>query len=525
MRLFPLFGPVLLGGCLVGSADATFDSDNDEGDPEEPRGSFGVIETPRHGDVVSGDTARTAIAFSGVHESPDYEIELQLLEDPNDLDSWITAAVAVTGSEPDGESLYAWSAVIDPAFDGDLTRWPQGGLLRLRARGEQGELLTRLYARPECSDTDPIRDRAAACGDVVDSGLVVVSPVAGLADDPLERPGFLLDKGVGTPDETDAYYLAINAPLTADDFRTRFGFDPATDVVATYFNRGDLATGREVRCRPFTENGVTGVACLTGNYGFFSGDENLALDQAIEGTESGVSTGAFALVAMVYVPPITDPNSVQFMVYGAGGQLVNEAELDTHGDNPSIPQNCINCHGSNATYDPATSSVIGARFLPFDPGAFGFSSEDGYTRADQAEPIRLLNQIVSEAGLSAGSRELLDGWYGGSLDIENTAADTSFVPEGWRGSIRSIETYANVIAPYCRACHASRGEGDQGERLDFTAYDEILAPLIGQAVCGVRGEPASHRMPSAQAVARELWSGPARAYLVDLFDVPGSCAP
>lgn len=486
-----------------------------------------MVTTPRHGDVISGDTSRTAIAFTGFHEQPDYEIELQVLEDPSDLDSWIPLAVAVTGDEVDDETqLYPFAATLDPVADGAVSRWPQGGLLRVRAVGAGGEVLTRLYGDGACGEGE-IRELATSCGDVVDRGLIVVSPASGIADDPRERPAYLLDKGVGSPAETDEYYLAIDAPLTAGDFRVRYGFDAATDVVATYFNAGDLSTGREVRCRRFVENQVEGVACLTGNYGFFSADRNLALAQAIEGTESEVSAGAFALVAMVFVPPITAPNSVRFMVYGGNGQLVNEAELDTFGDNPSIPQNCINCHGSDATYDPDANAVTGARFLPFDVDAFDFAATEGYTLEDQSEPIRQLNQLVYDAGLAIGSIELIDGWYGENLAAPGTAADTDFVPDGWGDSLRASETYSQVVAPYCRGCHASREQDGARDPLDFTTLDQMqtLGPLIGLVVCGNGGDPASHRMPSAQAVTRRFWSGPARAYLADLFDLPGSCEP
>jgi hypothetical protein len=65
---------------------------------------------------------------------------------------------------------------------------------------------------------------------------------------------------------------------------------------------------------------------------------------------------------MVYDPP-TAPNAVKFMVFNAAGALLTPAQLDTRGDNTSIPNNRINCHGSDG-YDAATHSVIGARFPP-----------------------------------------------------------------------------------------------------------------------------------------------------------------
>jgi hypothetical protein len=262
------------------------------------------------------------------------------------------------------------------------------------------------------------------------------------------------------------------------------------------------------------------VACYSSNYGEFGGDPEIALTAAILGTESGESTGAFASVCMVFRPPLTAPNSVQFIVYGPDGTLLNEAPLDTKGDNPSIPQNCIGCHGIKATYDASTNAVNGARFLPFDPGAFRFSEQAGYTRADQEENIRALNDAIRSAALSAAALEFVEGLYAGDPTVEGTVADESFVPRGWRNTARDAAVYRNAIGPYCRACHGSH-DADRG--LDFASADatrDLWGGTLGPLLCG-----DSHGMPNAEQVMKRFWASPARAYLASHYNFAGACAP
>ncbi len=515
-------GP-LVAGCQVGDATPI-----DTGAEDEPPAELGVILEPRHGDVLAGQTDQLRVEVRGVHTQPGQVIEIQIPDAANDLTRWSTLGVAVTADDPgeDGE-LYEWSATVTPG-----SAWVQGGLLRMRAVDEAGAVLARLYhGAGDCFAAvpgDSLADEIARCGgDNPDTGLILSSPVTDLADarSALE---FLTSKGIGTPAETAEYYATIAAPTTVAAFRARFGFDPTSDPVATYYNLGDLATGREVRCRPYAIASGNGVACLTSNYGGFSTDVDDSIRRAIAGTETDVSTGAFATVAMIYKAPITSPNSVQFVVYGPDGTLANEAGLDTHGDNKSIPHNCLNCHGSGATYDATTNQVRGARFLPLDPLGFQFSDLPGYTRADQEENVRRLNETIYTAGLTVGQLETIDGMYGAALSVPGTAADVEFLPPGWSGSAVEQNTYSHAVAPFCRACHTSRESGGGGrDPIDFTtsAGTRPLAQVIGNVVCGTPSSGASHAMPNAQAVVRRFWAGPARAYLVDYLGLATSCAP
>src|SRR5690606_29820171 len=291
----------------------------------------------------------------------------------------------------------------------------------------------------------PWRGLAELCGLQLASGAVIVSP-APSPGEAADRPLCLDRKGAITPEETLEYYAEIDAPATVDDFKERYGFGGPGAVSATYFNRGDLGIGREMHCTRFAAEGGAGLACLVANYGELGGSEALAIEETVDGAESGAHLGSFATVAMVYTPPISAPNAVQFLVYGPdGGALVSEAPLDTREDNVSIPNNCLNCHGSNSSYDAASNRVIGARFLPFDTAAFSYADLPGFRLAEQQEAFRRLNQMVAEAGASAGVRELVDGMYGGSVVTVGVPQDAAFVPPAWSASAEQSATYRHAV--------------------------------------------------------------------------------
>jgi hypothetical protein len=247
------------------------------------------------------------------------------------------------------------------------------------------------------------------------------------------------------------------------------------------------------------------VACYVSNYGTFGGDRHVALDAAV------ARTGAFATVAMVYRPPATAPNSVQFMVYGANGALANQAQLDQYGDNVSIPNNCLNCHGG-ARYDATTNSVTGARFLPFDTSAFDFADRPGLRDVDQAASFRALDQLVAMTEPTPALRELIDGW----------ATSPQFVAAGWSANIVERKVYTEVVAVACRSCHTSLGGA-----ADFSTAQsfQLVRDSIADSLCGPSGSVTAHDMPSAEIPLRRLWTTSARAYLIDYLDIKGACEP
>lgn len=461
-----------------------------------PDGTFGVLAQPRLGTVIDGPTASASLTFAGVHQRPRYEIAIQVY-----TGAWTTVATATTDSAPSSTdpSVYEWQVITSPA-QLSPSRWPQGGLLRVRAVGADGEVLAGLFHdADDCLDEhDTWTARVASCGNTFENGIVVVSPsdVAGSA----ARPRFLDRAGSIDAAETGEYYETIDAPLTVTDFHTRFGITELSPA-SIYYNAADLGIGREMRCQAQPDGGV---ACAVGNYGRFGGSEREALDAAVD------ARGAFATVAMVYRPPLGAPNSVQFMVYGANGGLVTEAQLDTVGDNVAIPNNCLNCHGTNARYDAATNQVTGASFLPFDPEALVFSTRAGFTKREQAPAVAQLNAAITPA-TSRTNRALIDGWY---PDGPGGPA-RSFVPDGWTGSPLERKVYEHVIAANCRNCHAAR-EDDLG----FATAVQFRGrrASIARSVCETRD------MPNAQVPLQQLWNSPARAYLAAFLDID-TCNP
>jgi hypothetical protein len=466
-------------------------------EPEDvPTGTFGVLAQPRLGTVIEGPTTSASITFAGVHERPSYSIAIQIY-----TGEWVTIAETTTGDQPSSTdpSVFEWQVIAAPAQLAP-SRWPQGGLLRVRAVGGDGEVLAGLFHDADaCLDENLTwLDRADYCGGTFERGIVLVSP-ADVANAPT-RPRFLDRIGWIDPTETAQYYQTIAAPLTLTDFRTKFGIT-ATSPTSTYYNRADLGIGREMHCQA---QATGGVACAVSNYGTFGGPERDALDAAIDRKAS------FATVAMVYQPPLDAPNSVQFMVYGGSGALVNEAQLDTVGDNRAVPNNCINCHGSNARYDAATNRVTGATFLPFDQTILTFSTRAGFTEVDQAPAIAQLDLVVAPA-VSAANRALIGGWY------PNGAAPSaeSWMPLGWTGSSLERKVYEHLISTNCRNCHASRND-----TLAYATSDQFLADSsrIVTGLCEKRD------MPNAQVPLQHMWNGPARAYLAAYLDIE-TCSP
>lgn len=508
---FLAFLVVVLASCVVG----------DEGTPgappateppveEPPPGMFGVVTEPRHGQVVAGSTATAAIRVAGVHEQADYQVAVQVLDDPRVATSWTTIGSALTTRTPNADGLYAWSVTVGPT----LARWPEGGVLRMRVVGESSEQLALLYHdSDDCIATmAPLRNAYLQCSARVKNGMVLVSSSLTPADVVVRSP-FLDRRGTSSITETQEYYAATNAPTTLAEFRTRFGFD-APHSTSTFYNAGDLGIGREMHCRAQTGGGV---ACYVSNYGEFGGDPGSALASTIAGVEAGGTTGSFATVAMVYTPPITAPNAVSFVVYDGAGAIATQAQLDTFGDNMSIPNNCINCHGG-ARYDAAQNAVIGARFLPFDPSGFEFApARAGYRDVDQFPRIHELNQLIAQTEPTPAIREMIEGF---GTAPSRPALD--FVPAGWSATTASRKVYTETVAVACRSCHTSLTGA-----LDFRTAEsfESFRTQIADSLCGPSGLAASHDMPSAEVPLRRLWTTPARAYLVDFLDITGACEP
>src|SRR5262249_43455195 len=132
-------------------------------DAPAPLGQFGLVVEPRLGGVVPGDPGGATITVAGVHENPGYRISVQILANPDDMTSWIEIGTATTDTTPSATeaSVYEWRTTVAPAAL-DPTRWPAGGILRVRAVGAGGEVLGAFFHdSDDCFKIVPLwRDRA-----------------------------------------------------------------------------------------------------------------------------------------------------------------------------------------------------------------------------------------------------------------------------------------------------------------------------------------------------------------------------
>ena len=323
-------------------------------------------------------TRGLSVHFQGFTATAGQTVDVQVLATPGAAiseASWVTigsASASTTGTSfNDTAQIFAWSLDAIPNTDG--TKWDQGGILRYRtvavdANGAKTALPFWDIGAGDCiaaQGAKSWKDVVKTCksafspnlGDAVSSATTaatLLSPTPQPRDD--FRPNYLSRRGEISTFETDDYYDQIDAPRSLDQFARRFGFidsqrdgffDASQDgqevASGLYYNLGDLGLGREIHCKQFTtEDGQPGTACITKNYGVdgenqpdFSGDAESAMDDAIRNQNS------FAAVCMVKIGNTFGPtagNDVQFMVYGADGNIVDQAQLDSTGSNESIPE-------------------------------------------------------------------------------------------------------------------------------------------------------------------------------------------
>jgi hypothetical protein len=498
---------------------------------------------PQNGSTVVGTVYKKKLTFSGYYAAPSAPIRLEVMTsptlDPAKPESWAPFAEATTGTSPlyvnSDDPLYAWSVEAAPVnAPNQVARWPQGGLLRVRAihPGPDGDFqlvtfdqvtfdgcLNQQLAQDE--DWITIGQECAGAGNRT-AALVSTTdvPVLPGGPDQFSVDGFLGRKGKIEQGETEQYYFATNAPLTLNAFKNKYGF-PGDEVTATYYNDGDLGLGREMHCKKFTTTlFLTGIACYVTNYsGTFNADDgkgvaDFGVDPNIVLSHAVTRQHAFATVAMTY-EPLAATNAVKFVVYNANGVRANTAQLDSTSNNTSIPNNCLSCHGINSTYDKDTLTVSAdARFLPFDPYSFKFASTSGFSFADQIGEIRRLNQLITLTNPTPAIDEFITGLYAPkSVNDPTAVSNDDYVPADWAQATPSLSgtaAYRGLVKVACRTCHMSATD----PTLDFADYADFLAklPSIKADVCG-----PSHVMPHAERVMQNFWNSGARAYLVTAF--------
>jgi|GEM_PF-1539198 len=501
----------------------------------------GCMTGPHNGTTTGDSVIGETFLFEGYYPEPSTPVSLQVLREP-DLDptvaaNWQQFATAITTTTPTPfnrpEPLYHWSVTAAPVPNFLFSsRWPSGGLVKVRAVAMDPDGQTVLYTFDDITYADcfslnatqPWNTLGTECQGLGVNRSALVSTRLNPVDLPVaDRPEFLGRKspGLGT-EETEEYYEQIQAPGTLDAFRSIYGFATGSDVTATYYNDGDLGLGREMHCKPFAvPPSQVGLACYVKNYGVLDGAPIFGGSSASALQDAVARTNSFATVAMTFTPPGNAPNSVKFMVYDAAGFLTPAAQLDNTGFNTFVPGNCLSCHGIKANYDANTNSVVGrAQFLPFDVFSFRYSTATGFTQPAQADALRRLNHLVTLTGPSDGIREFIEGTYAPKLVSDVTAvANDTYVPPNWTNTKqKGLGLYRGVVKPYCRTCHMSSTDTnlDFLDQADFNLY----SGAIKVDVCG-----AGHSMPNAEHVMKKFWKSGARAYLDLGLDMQSPCGP
>ncbi len=309
-----------------------------------------------------------------------------------------------------------------------------------------------------------------------------------------QKDGALINNATGLAEAGEYYTNGINAPATLSAWKTAYGFSNPGVVSAIYYNAGDLGFGREMHCQknvPPLFPALYNVACYVVNHGFGpGGPPELSADAAAN------NQNILPAVAMVYKNALNgQANAVSFYVYDQAGNRINQVALD--GDGPkNVPYLCLPCHGGN--YDPATDSVTGASFLPFDAASFKYSAQAGYRLTEQQEAFRKLNALVRDTNPTALITELINGWYApNGVDQMGSTLNDDFVASGYAGD---PGLYNNVVKPYCRTCHIAQGF-NLGTPVDVSAAQ--YAVFTG------------YYMPHSQLTHHNFWNSSAPAYLAN----------
>lgn len=482
---------------------------------------------PTNGTTVGGSVLSKSFSFVGYTDHPSETVTLEVLKnpsyDPSKDTNWAVFGSTVSGTQEQwvGSSttpLYQWSTTAVPVPDSSVAaRWPQGGVVRIRASRTDANGKRVFNTFDDVTFNDCLAEQFQAnadwqtigtkCNGIGDGITTLVSttnvPVA--PGDASTGGGFLGRKGRSTAAQTELYYFLTGAPLTLADFKSTYGF-PSGDVTATYYNDVDLGIGREMHCKWFLLSFQVGVACYVSNYSATPGVAGFGDDPTTVLNHAIAHNGKFATVAMVYRPG--QQNDVSFVVYGPDGSRQDTAQLDNAQNNTSIPNNCMSCHGISSSI--ANGVVTNAKFLPFDPFSFKYSTQAGFTQADQADEFRQLNALVEMTNPAPATTELIDGMYAPKSVTDATAvASNDFVPDAWRYANNSLDgtaIYKGVIKVGCRTCHVS----SVSSVLDWNSPDDFtqFISTIRNDVCG------QHIMPHAERVMKKFWQSGARAYLV-----------
>ena len=356
-----------------------------------------------------------------------------------------------------------------------------------------------------------------------------------------------------------AYYAAIDPNNTKDTlakWRAANGFDTGTgtQVTAVFGDSRDLGFGRRMTAR---QNVDGTLAFYVENYLVKTGG---AYAFSPVNLEAAIVRDPNTLVYVAGIEFSPGPaGGISFAKYFnfnvATGVRENTVDIDGRGDK-AMPGPCIACHGGradaltppdasgNPRFNLLLNAVSAARgdvlgqLPPFEVSSFQFSTDPGYTRADQEPMLKTMNRwVLCSYPLSAPSTfpedacrraassgewqgtaaALIKAAYGGD-GLPNPAYVEPSAPASWAAAGQT-SLYETVVAPACRVCHQLRGTGRQSD-IDFTTYekfqsyaDRIFATVID------RGD-----MPLAKLIYDTFHASSGEAALADFLVAKGFAA-
>lgn len=369
----------------------------------------------------------------------------------------------------------------------------------------------------------------------------------------------------------DAYYRAIDPANQKDTLgkwklANGFGSGTGTEHLAVFRDVKDLGYGRRMTGRLNTDGSV---AFVVENYNVTAipggGYSSLNVEAAIvQDSKWHIGTNAIEWSASPCTTedPLDCQSNVKFAKYYNFSATTGERQLAVDLDGKgmkAMPGPCVTCHGGRG--DPLTPADASTgkphfalvenslsrkrgdtegRLQGLNVDSFEFSGRAGWQRSDQEAVLKDFNKWVlctyplpaasalpeDQCRVAAGANEwqgtaagIVKAWYGGPNMPNATFAD-SYVPAGWNTntplpgtSLTDTTLYQQVVAPYCRTCHAVRGTANQGD-IDFTT----LAKFQGYADRIKVNVFDRGNMPLALIVHQDFWESSAPAALAAYID-------
>jgi mono/diheme cytochrome c family protein len=323
-----------------------------------------------------------------------------------------------------------------------------------------------------------------------------------------------------------AYYAAIDPNNTKDTlakWRAANGFDTGTgtQVTVVFGDSRDLGFGRRVTAR---QNPDGTLAFYVENYLIKTGGAYAFSPVNLEAAIVRDPNALVYVAGIEFSPgPAGGVNFAKFFNFDVvTGVRLNTVDIDGRGDK-AMPGPCIACHGGradaltppdasgNPRFNLLLNAVSGTRgdvmgqLPPFEVASFQFSTDAGFTRADQEPLLKTMNRMVlcsyplpapstfpedacrRKASLGewqGTAAALIKAAYGGD-GLPTPAYAEPAVPDAW-ASAGQTSLYETVNAPACRVCHQMRGTGRQSD-IDFTTFakfqsyaDRISATVVNR---------------------------------------------